>query len=830
MRDTLAVILVVLLTGAAWANDPDPVQLAFFEKTIRPILANHCYHCHSADTKPAGDLRVDDRNGLLMGGKSGPAIVVGKSDQSLLIRRVTRGAKARMPAQGDPLTEEEIAALSRWINDGAVWPAVKVPVSLGQPRPHYEELKKNHWAWQPLTRPDPPPVADSAWPSDPIDRFILAKLESKHLKPTADADRRTLIRRLTYDLTGLPATPAEIDAFVADTATDATAQLVDRLLASPRFGEQWGRHWLDVARYGESTGPSRNIPYPHAWKYRDHVMESINRDVPYNRFIQEQIAGDLLPAQDDAEKNRLRIATGFLALGVKDVNQRFKVRFQMDNVDEQIDAVTRSILGLTVSCARCHDHKFDPVPQSDYYALAGIFTSTDNAAGVRSLMGGGGLDYYAPANLILLAGNLPPPPPEKLEKLKKELAEAKKAWDAIRGTPEGLKLAADGYPVQRPYRLKYEKLVNEFKNLADPAEAGLATHGVREAKTIGDTPLRIRGEAEKLGPTIPRGFLTAFSVPETPTIRPSASGRLELANWLTHPGNPLTARVAVNRIWAHLFGRGLVSTVDNFGVTGAPPTHPELLDYLASRFIAEGWSTKKLIRTLVLTRAYRLSAEATEGHRQSDPANTLLWRHTPRRLTAEEIRDSLLAVAGRLQLQSPGPSPVSQLKMIELRDSSNEAKKIMDRADASQHRSVYLPLIRGLTPHQLEPFDPVEQTLVTGSREKTTVPSQALFLLNAPFVLHQAQVVSDSLRAGSISESERIVNAYRRVLGRYPSDSESSRVSRFLECYRATMKPEDIPVDSPVRSKPGSKFDPAPPAWQAFVQGLLGSAEFRTVP
>ena len=304
------------------------------------------------------------------------------------------------------------------------------------------------------------------------------------------------------------------------------------------------------------------------------------------------------------------------------MNQRFKVRFDMDNVDEQIDAVSRSVLGLTVTCARCHDHKFDPIPQTDYYALAGIFTSTDNAAGVRNKMGGGGLDYYDPANLVALAGELPPVPPEQLEKLKADLEKAKKEWDAIRGTPEGLKLAANGQPTQRPFRLKYEKLQNELANLTDPTARGFAVHGVRDAKKIGDTELRIRGEAEKLGPVVPRGFLTAFTVAGAAPVPAKQSGRLELADWLTSPNNPLTPRVAVNRVWQHLFGTGIVSTVDNFGVSGAAPSNPELLDHLANRFIRDGWSTKRLVRTLVLTRAYRLCRRRDAGTPRRRPGQS----------------------------------------------------------------------------------------------------------------------------------------------------------------------------------------------------------------
>jgi hypothetical protein len=832
--------------------DTDPVTAAkveYFEKKVRPILVNHCYSCHAADTKPAGGLRVDDRNGLLTGGNNGPAIVVGKADDSLLLKRIEQKTGRRMPLESEPLSAEQVAILKQWINDGAAWPALRVPTALGKPKPRYEQLKRAHWAWQPLTTPTVPTSA-STWARTDVDRLVQAHWQAQQLTPAADATKSVLGRRLYFDLVGLPPTPAQLDEFVNDSRPDALAQWVDRLLASPQFGERWGRHWLDVARYGESTGPSRNIPYPHAWKYRDYVLDAVNADVPIDRFITEQIAGDLLPADTDAERNRLRTATGFLALGVKDVNQRFKVRFEMDNVDEQIDAVTRSVLGLTVSCARCHDHKFDPIPTTDYYALAGIFTSTVNAAGVRSKMGGGGLDYYDPAALVVLAGDLPPVPTEQVAKLKTEVEQAKKEWEAIRGTPEGLSRGANGQPKQRPFRLKYERLQAELLAVADPAARGFAVHGVRDTTNVGDTPVRLRGEAEKLGPTVPRGFLTTFAVPDAVPIDPRGSGRRELAGWLTSAQNPLTARVFVNRVWHHLFGRGLVSTVDNFGTTGAEPSHPALLDHLAQQFIRDGWSLKKLIRSIVLTRTYQLSSATSAAQRERDPANVFLSRHTPRRLDAEQTRDAVLAVAGTLTLTRP-TAPVQKLKMIELRDNGPEAKALHEHADQSTARSVYLPWLRGLTPHTLEVFDPVEQTLVTGQRDTTTVPAQALFLLNHAFVRKQALALAERVQADVPNVEDRITQIYRRVLGRAPTTRENTRAQKFLAEFVTDYRPPPTAqVVASEKPKPTAPIvDPdqvdqtAEPiveeriqpkdahsaAWLALVQALLASAEFRYV-
>lgn len=801
------------------ADDRSAARLEFFERHVRPIFAKHCVACHSADTKPAGDLRVDDRQGLLVGGKTGPAVVPGKPGESLLLKRVVKGASKRMPAEGEPLNDEQIAVLTRWIEDGAAWPTLDVKVQ--RDIAEYQELRAKHWSWQPVRDVSVPDVIDRSWPRDDIDRFILDRLEQAKLAPVGDADKGTLLRRVTYDLTGLPPTTDELDDFLRDTSESAFERVVERLLKSPAFGQQWGRHWLDVARYGESTGPSRNIPYPHAWRYRDYVIQSINDDVPFDQFVREQIAGDLLSAADDSQRNRQLVATGFLALGVKDVNQRFQVRFVMDNVDEQIDVVSRAILGLTVSCARCHDHKFDPVPQHDYYALAGIFTSTEMYAGLRNQMGGSGLAYYVPKRLMLLQGDTAPADPAEVERLTEEARTAKEKWESVRGTPEGLKTTEGGVPYQRTLRAKYDQAEAKLAALTDPVARGHAAHGVRDAEKIGDTELRVRGEAEKLGPVIPRGFLSVVDVPAATPVNSAQSGRLELANWLVDEANPLTARVFVNRVWSRLFGRGLVGTVDNFGTTGDVPTHPELLDYLARATVEDGWSLKRLVRRLVLTRSYHLASSATSDHLAVDPQNKLVWRHAPRRLTAEEIRDSMLAAAGVLHSADPGDSPARKLRMVEMGDTGAEAQGLHKYADDSTLRSVFLPQLRGVTPQALAAFDPVEQSLVSGSREVTTVPAQALFLLNSSFVRQRARELAERLLALPIDdEDERVRSAYRQVFGRSATDSEVARASAFVAQYSAT-------VENDQSVKPA---DARQAAWLALVQALFATAEFRYVP
>ena len=872
------------------ASKNDPVKVEFFEKKIRPLLIENCINCHSAENGGKGGLRVDDRNGLVDGGGRGASIVPGNPEASLLINAVKHQNGLEMPPKKQ-LTDEQIADLERWILDGAAWPAEEVPEDLGKPKPEYDKLRKEHWAWQPLSPQTPPQVANEAFVANDIDRFILAKLTEAGLQPGPDADKSSLIRRVTFDLTGLPPTPDEIAKFVDDTSADAFEKVVDRLLKSPAFGERWGRHWLDVARYGESTGSARNIPFPHAWRYRDYVIDSFTSDKPYNQFIREQIAGDLLPANSPSEKADQLVATGFLAIGVKDVNQRFKVRFTMDNIDEQIDTVSRSVLGLTVSCARCHDHKFDPIPTVDYYAMAGIFHSSELLAGVRSKMGGGGLDYYDSAMLLNVGVDAKPDPnaAQKIEELTKVFNEAKAEIEAIRGKPEGLALAPNGRPKQQLVRQKMNKAQNDLLALTDPAMTGKVAYGVREAKKIADTEVRIRGEAEKLGPTVPRGFVSVVAFPEQPKVNPTQSGRLELAQWLTSDRNALAQRVAVNRIWQHLFQRGIVSTVDNFGVTGDRPSHPELLDYLSAQFAQQGWSVKKLVKTIVLSHTYRLSADSVPTNFAVDPANRLVWRHAPRRLDAEEIRDATLAASGKLNLVRPEGSAAKNFKVIEIRNNGPEARGLSDHASAAVYRSLYLPLVRGVTPRSLEVFDFAEQGMVTGQRDATTVPTQSLYMLNDPFVRRQALAFAERIvQNADLNDYDRVHLAYRLAFGRSASPAELDQANGYLASVEAAVReaavvaaaaaekeaaaakalsevasalivenptpppaaapattavaqagggnaqsalppnPDDIdPVDLPVKEETIEAKDPKTAAWASFCQALLGTAEFR---
>lgn len=848
---------------AAYPRPATAEQLMYFEKKVRPIFANRCYNCHSDAFKEAGGLRVDFGASFFSGGKDGPVVVPGHPEKSLLVEKITEAdAKKRMPQESPPLPEQEIATLETWIKDGAAWPdeTEKLPQTPAHIAASYVKLRAQHWAWQPLTHPAVPKVADSTWPATDIDRFLLAKLEEKKLAPVNDADPVALIRRLTYDLTGLPPTPEDVKAFRKNHSRQAYTQLVDRLLSSPQYGERWGRHWLDVARYAESSGPSRNIPFPNAWRYRDYVIDAVNRDIPFDRFIQEQIAGDLLPAATRGEHDRLLTATGFLALGPKDLNQRFSARYKIDNINDQIDAVTRSTMALTVSCARCHDHKYDPIPTTDYYALAGIFASTTDATGLKSGMGGSSLDYYEPKLLGYLstAANASSIPKEQVEKLKAQTAEAKKAFDAIKDTPEGFSIGPDGKPKQDRFEREYNRFNEDLALVSDLGELGYGVHSVREG-VVGDTSVRIRGVEERHGPIVPRGFLSVVSVPNAPQIPKSHSGRLELAQWITSPDNPLTPRVYVNRVWEHLFDVGIVSTVDNFGSRGDQPSNPPLLDYLAEEFIRNGWSTKKLVREIVLSHVYRLGSNVPAGYRDIDPSNRLVWSHSPRRMEAEEIRDSILATAGRLKLDHPVGSPSMNLRMIEIQDDGPVVHSILEAADRSTYRSIYLPLLRGETPRPLAAFNPVIQTLVTGQRDATTVATQALFMLNSPFVREQSLYLADNLLAAKQTDNARIRRAYELVLSREPSPRESKKARAFLSRYRdsytqlqpavsstqahlrqisdsssditaGVVRADDLADITNETNKPVVQpRDPKQAAWASFVQSLYASAEFEFV-
>ena len=834
------------------ADKLDPKGVEFFETKIRPVLVQHCYKCHSeaSGKELKGNFRLDSKAGILAGGESGEAAIIPGKPKASPMLQAMRHEEMKMPPE-KKLPDEVIANFERWVAMGAPDPRaegsapVRAEIDIAEGR--------KFWAFQPPVLKSAAASKDSAWPRTEIDRYIRAGLEAKNLKPVADADRRTLIRRLSFDLVGLPPTPAEIEAFEKDASPKAIENLVDRLLASPQFGIRWGRHWLDVARYGESNGNVDNFLFPHAWRYRDYVIDAYNTDTPYDKFLAQQIAGDLLPASSGQERERNLIATGFLALTSKPRPQN-NPDYAMDLVADQIEVSTTTVLGLTVACARCHDHKFDPVPQKDYYALAGIFTSTEmlvsnTAQGKKPARQGG-----QPTGLHVITGDAAAA--EKLashqkqvEELTAQLAAAKaklakldSAGDAAKARPkdiakgdkEAIKKARQ--EAKRQARLealgknpkqeanpqaiadakaevaRLEKSLSDLEAKAPPAP-GFAM-GVRDAKRVGDTQLCIRGESQKRGDTVTRGFVSVVGGDDSLKIPGQQSGRVEFAQWLASPKNPLTARVYVNRVWHHLFGAGLVATVDNFGNYGERPSHPELLDYLALKFMEQGWSTKRLIKEIVLSRTYQLANSHDAASYAIDPDNRLLWRHASRRMEAEVLRDTMLAVSGQLNLQSYAGTAVAKYADQEVRN------RITDEISRIDHsfRSVYLPAVRNATPEALELFDAADSSLIVGARSQTIVPSQALFFMNSPFVVAQAKKVAERVLASpEKDDAARIRRAYVEVLGRPASDSEVNRVLHFLEKTKEQFAASEKKQDA---SEP----------WRAAIQALFASAEFRYIP
>jgi hypothetical protein len=1073
-----------LLAGSAVADD----GAEFFEARVRPVLVRQCLACHSSPTAPMGGLRLDSREALLKGGTRGPAVVPSKPAESLLLRAVRHTDALRMPPSGK-LKDSEIADLGKWIEMGAPWGAAAPVSKSGAPAAKY-------WAFVPPVDPAAPKVRDGAWVQSPLDRFVLAGLEAKGLTPAPAADKRALIRRATFDLTGLPPTPDEIRVFLADTRPDAFAHVVDRLLASPRYGERWGRHWLDVARYADSNGLDENLVYRHAFRYRDYVIQAFNKDKPYDLFVKEQLAGDLLPGPvPDAVAFERWTATGFLSLGAKMLAEDDPVKMEMDIVDEQLDTTARTFMGLTMGCARCHDHKFDPLPQADYYSLAGIFKSSKTmenfnvvatwheyvlapeaereklkqhqakieakgkemgvissaenkklmaaarekvgnyllaaqdvlryermplrpmAAGGKATPGAvrraaGSFDrgnaprtlekeksnapkgvpgpYFAEYDVTveaageyqfdqleeevgkgtadvwingvleqrgkrpvenreaspdaggwsvtgvfplragrntirlehksrfpyfeaLLVGALPRGTaaprsadqvsrqyginPGFLNQWVEEVRRSKGAPNsplyalyafAEKGTLAGDSLAGWTSPAADRFRgflpktreelaARYQELfqeadrewakveqarANQPKEKAErnavTREEGLSDKrieafrelgyakagpfaapgdakqyypqaaqdqlaalekerkaleaavpdlpramGVREGEKIADLPIHLRGSHWTLGQLAPRRFPRALAGENQPPIPAGQSGRLQLAEWLTRPDHPLTARVMANRIWRGHFGRGIVPSVDNFGRLGEAPTNQALLDWLAVRFVEQGWSMKKLHRTIMLSSTYQMSSKYDARAAEVDPENTLLWRVNRRRLEAEAIRDAVTAVTGIIDLKEGG----SLLSQKDREYVSNTSKRGGADYDLPR-RAVYIPVVRSSMYEMFQAFDLPDPSTPNGDRNSTVVAPQALFIMNATLVLKATREMASKLLADtSLDDAGRVRAVYERALGREPRASDIDRALTFI---------------AQVEKKAGTR----PAAWQSFCKAMLASNEF----
>ena len=807
-----AIAALSLPIAPAWSADevvnprenPTDEDIRFFETKIRPLFANHCNDCHGEDTQES-DLRLDSLAAMLTGGKAGPAIVPGKPKGSLVATAVSyQDNDLKMPPD-EKLSEQQIKDLTRWIEMGAPHPdSGKVSAARPQNQVDIEEGRK-HWAFQPLVKPAVP--ATDTPVQNPIDAFINARLAAQHLRPNTAADKRTLIRRATYDLTGLPPIPAEIDAFLADESEAAFTRVVDRLLESPHYGERWGRHWLDVARYADSNGLDENVAHGNAWRYRDYVVESLNNDKPYDEFVVEQLAGDLLDSGDDLSLRHERlIATGFLVLGPKVLAEVDKAKLEMDIVDEQLDTVGRSLMGLTLGCARCHSHKFDPIGHDDYYALAGIFKSTRTMETLKTIARWNEHSIARPEDTARL-DEYTQRISNKKQQIETQLALAKRDLKPPTGetVPQDIEKQ---FPAETQAEL--QKLREELKQLeATPPDMPTAM-GVAEGE-IADTSIHLRGSHLTLGEVVPRRFPRVLARDDQTDLPDDRSGRLEFARWLTDGNHPLTARVMVNRIWRWHFGRGLVDTVDNFGLQGSPPTHPQLLDWLAVQFMESGWSIKAMHRLIMSSDVYQRDSGFNADNVQIDSANRFYWRCNIRRLEAEAIRDAMLAVSGTLDLTTGGSLLTTKNREFLFNHTSQDKSSYAD----IRRRSIYVPVIRNHLYDVFQLFDYTDASVLKGDRDTSTIAPQALFLMNSDLVTELTGSMADRLMSLETTRESRINRLFLEAYGRPVTDEEAERASQFL-----------VKFEKLVSQQAGQADVPTAEAWQALCQSIVLSSEF----
>ncbi len=947
-------LLIALLLSSmpALAAEFAAADLEFFEKKIRPVLAEHCFKCHSADAKKLkGGLLLDHRAGVLKGGDSGPSIVSGKPADSLLIEAIGYdNVDLEMPPRGR-LSDQQIADLTEWVKRGAPWPKEAAKGPGAQDHFNLAERKADHWAWQPVKATQPPKVKQADWPASPIDRFILAKLEAAGLKPAGPTDKRALIRRAYFDLIGLPPTPEQVQAFVADKSPKAFEKVVDGLLASPHFGERWGRHWLDLMRYAETFGHEFDFMNQEVWRYRDYVIRAYNEDVPYDRFVKEHIAGDLLKPRyaKNGGWNESRLATAWWWLG-QHCHSPVDVRaYQAEVIDNQIDVIGKAFQGMTIACARCHDHKFDAISTADYYALYGLIESGSFSHGAVdgpekfTALQKGLADLKQKIRPSLPKIDVDPPAPAAANSKYQLISDIRKtqgrdwftdgeAWaDALtkpgdftvnakaarRTLPNWLHSAKLSRKLQGTLRsptftlsenhvhlltmgrdVRINLVVDNFKiirnpiyggltrnmnneephwevfnvsmwkghqcyiEIADltnsdpagrgsgadgwaavqqlwisaegrppagaltkrPAEVPLAVealpHGAAYQKladsvarptvvpvmlegTARNEKVFIRGSHKNLGTEVPRRFLEALDV------APAAdqTGRFELAKHIADPANPLTARVYANRIWHHLLGRGIVPSTDNFGVLGEAPTHPALLDWLANHLVQKGWSTKEIIRTVMLSQTYRMSSRPTDAAaEEKDPTNALLHRMRVRRLQGEAIRDAILAVSGRLDKNMFGPPVAVHLTSF----MEGRGRPRSGPVDGAGRRTVYQEVRRNFLSPMMLAFDMPQPLSTFGRRTTSNVPAQALIMMNDPFVVEQSKLWAKRLLAADPDDAARVRAAYALAFSREPSADEQATAAAFLTA----------------QAKAHGEAQPGEKAWADFCHALFNVKEF----
>jgi len=937
MRSLLIVVAVLLSPLVAGAAEPPGEQVEFFEKHVRPVLVQNCIDCHGPD-EAESKLRLDSLAGLLAGGERGPAIVPGKPKESLLLSAIKHEDVLQMPPK-NKLSAREVADISKWIETGAAWPGTSVAAAAAAKKTDAAAITaadRAFWSFQTPVAPQPPAVHDEAWIRTPVDRFILSDLAANNLPPARPADRRALIRRATFDLTGLPPTPEEVESFVKDASPRAFEELIERLLASPHYGERWGRHWLDVARYADSNGMDENLAFINAFRYRDYVIQAFNDDKPYDQFVTEQLAGDLMPRRpgepDEAYYNRV-VATGFLSIGPKMLADDDPKKKEMDIIDEQLDTLGKAFLGLTLGCARCHDHKFDPLPAVDYYSLAGILKSTKTmqTLGVvaawhenvletkqeevarlafeqqlkevenrltrrkkaatdeaidrerarsgeyllaalefvhfaegsqRPLMKGRaddlakkrGLDRFLlnqwvgylgrhgrkPGSIWqpLIDRELQTDPDAEpkwsalAEAFTADAVAAMKAWEELYAAKQGKAGKLDDPRLEEVRVVLHDKdgpfkAPRNFDNFLPAAKEQVAAiekerdalqksrplarraMGVREGE-VQNVRVHYRGNHTTLGPEAPRQFLRVIAGEQQTPLASDRSGRLELAQWLTSPTHPLTARVAVNRIWRWHFGRGIVRSVDNFGKLGERPTNQPLLDFLAVEFVKSGWSIKAMHRLIMNSSAYQMSTQFDSTAAAADPENLRYWRFERRRLEAEEVRDALLLIGGRLDPKFGGTT----FTFKEREYVSGTGSRVI-KYDATR-RSVYLPVLRSAVYDVLQAFDFADPSTLEGNRATTTVAPQALFMMNGDLVADSAGSLADRLLASAeLDDSGRVQQAFTSVLGREATSREVDQALELTSAIAAQSAAESIAAPAARRT-----------AWRSLCRVLLASNEF----
>ena len=855
----------------------------FFEKEIRPILIEHCYECHSAGVRVKGGLLLDSRQGIDAGGDSGQVILAGDPEASRLVEAIRyRNRDLQMPPK-NPLQPEAVAKLVKWIEMGAPDPRERPVTTVSNLRGMSVEEGRRFWSFRPVSRP-PVPEVDSPFVQTPIDAFVLARLRKNQLSPAPKADKLTLIRRLTQNLTGLPPTPDEVDAFLANESQEADDDLVERLLASPQYGVHWGRHWLDVARYADSNGLDENLGFGNAWRYRDYVVNAFNGDKPYDRFLIEQIAGDLLP---DANHESMT-ATGFLQLGPKVLAEPDVEKLRMDVIDEQLDTLGKAFLGMTFGCARCHDHKFDPILQTDYYSLAAIFKSTATFADenfgsikywyehpigteeeneriaaidkelkalksaassfrskaivrlrgqarskataylvaclefepgaslreVEAVAGPLGLHprvlhhcrmhlnfhrkdpFFADWHRFAEAGDtkgLREHYSEVLAEAQAAFAAARKKDPKAKALPDARLEAAraalynhsgflavptvDAFAFDTETLAEYHRLLTVAREFETSAPDKPAMMGVTEGEVTDAFPVFIRGNHKAPGKKVRRGFPQVLRRPDKPAVfSAESSGRLELAQWMASPKHSLTARVMANRIWAWHFGRGLVTDTENFGVRGERPSNPELLDWLAAEFVESGWSVKAMHRLILRSSTWQMASHHPDeaAHARTDPENRLHWKQNLRRLQAEQIRDSILAVSGRLDPSLGGKTLPLRNRQFVFNHTSEDHTTYH-----SLRRAIYLPVIRNNLYPLFEQFDFPDPTMPTGTRSETVIAPQALVLMNDPLILDSAEALAKKV-SNSTNREDGIRKAWRACFHREPRYAELKSGRDFL--------------------------------------------------